>query len=129
MLLKQLCVPSVDPGRSRSSDFVPTPLVHLPLPLSLVQIYKEQAYDLLNPTSIMMTPSGPQPQPSKQGPAQQQQQQGLPGALRMRWNKADDFYLENLFKVSHRKASARLGARQARWLEHCSLRYRGWNTL
>lgn len=102
----------------------------MPLPLSLVQIYKEQAYDLLNPTSIMMTPSGPQPQPSKQGPGQQQQQQqGLPGALRMRWNKTDDFYLENLFKVSHNKASARLGARQARWLEQGSLRYRGWNTL
>ena len=104
----------------------------MPLPLSLVQIYKEQAYDLLNPTSIMMTPSGPQPQPSKQGPAQQQQQQqqqGLPGALRMRWNKTDDFYLENLFKVSHNKASPRLDARQARRLEQGSFRYRAWNTL
>ena len=54
-----------------------------------MQIYKEQAYDLLNPTSIMMTAAGPQ-----QGP-----HGSMPGALRMRWSKAEDFYLENLFKV------------------------------
>ncbi len=62
---------------------------------SYVQIYKEQAYDLLNPTSIMAAAAGTQ------------QRQGLPppgataGALRMRWSKTEDFYLENLFKAGH----------------------------
>ena len=64
---------------------------------SYVQIYKEQAYDLLNPTSIMMTAAGPQQAPQR---SQQQGPHGsMPGALRMRWSKAEDFYLENLFKV------------------------------
>jgi hypothetical protein len=70
-----------------------------PTRCSYVQIYKEQAYDLLNPTSILVTPSGQQQQ---QAP-QRQQGGGHPGAmsgsLRMRWSKSEDFYLENLFKV------------------------------
>eukprot|EP00195_Chlamydomonas_chlamydogama_P000098 CAMPEP_0202918878 /NCGR_PEP_ID=MMETSP1392-20130828/74439_1 /ASSEMBLY_ACC=CAM_ASM_000868 /TAXON_ID=225041 /ORGANISM="Chlamydomonas chlamydogama, Strain SAG 11-48b" /LENGTH=371 /DNA_ID=CAMNT_0049612047 /DNA_START=68 /DNA_END=1180 /DNA_ORIENTATION=- len=60
---------------------------------SFVQIYKEQAYDLLNPTSIVMA-----------GGAESQRRNAKPGqvaagALRMRWSKTEDFYLENLFKV------------------------------
>lgn len=62
---------------------------------SFVQIYREQVYDLLNPASL--TPG-------------QQQQRGLAGGagagaagvggpLKLRWSKAEEFYLENLFMV------------------------------
>lgn len=65
---------------------------------SFVQIYKEQAYDLLNPATIAAATQGPKPSPQ-----QLRGSPGLPGAvagaLRMRWSKQDDFYLENLFKV------------------------------
>lgn len=59
---------------------------------SFVQLYKEQAYDLLNPTPLALM-NGPA-RPTKPGapPAPG-------GALRMRWSKVEEFYLENLFKV------------------------------
>ncbi|GAX73258.1 hypothetical protein CEUSTIGMA_g712.t1 [Chlamydomonas eustigma] len=78
---------------------------------SYVQIYKEQAYDLLNPTSILSA-MGPQHHNKQQqhGPG------GSSGALRMRWSKAEDFYLENLFKVM---ASHKLNASSSR--SHCLL--------
>lgn len=73
---------------------------------SYVQIYKEQAYDLLNPTSLMAGPGGEPPSPNiVRGKTLQKEWNerdtgGLnQGALRMRWSKQEDFYLENLFKV------------------------------
>ncbi|KAG1655965.1 hypothetical protein FOA52_009392 [Chlamydomonas sp. UWO 241] len=83
---------------------------------SYVQIYKEQAYDLLNPTSSMMGPDGHQitvPANKKQpgwhtGAASTQALLGMPGALRMRWTKNADFYLENLFKVECNSADEAL---------------------
>jgi hypothetical protein len=84
---------------------------------SYVQIYKEQAYDLLNPTSIMMGPDGQQitvpankKQPGKwhTGAASTQAVPGMGGALRMRWTKISDFYLENLFKVECNSADEAL---------------------
>lgn len=47
----------------------------------------------------MMTAVGPQQVPQRQQGGQQGPPGSMPGALRMRWNKAEDFYLENLFKV------------------------------
>ncbi|KAF5841819.1 P-loop containing nucleoside triphosphate hydrolase protein [Dunaliella salina] len=64
---------------------------------SFVQLYKEQAYDLLNPSPTPTTPGLTQGLQTKAGGLS-----GLGNALRMRWNKAHDFYLENLFKVSRR---------------------------
>eukprot|EP00798_Chlamydomonas_sp_ICE-L_P004752 gene4752-34501_t len=68
-------------------------------------IYKEQVYDLLNPLSLVTPGQGG----SQAGGKQQQpagfggkrvagQPPGFTGALRMRWSKTQDFYLENLFK-------------------------------
>lgn len=52
-----------------------------------------QAFDLLNPVPAPQQAMHLGMQPGK-GMAT-----GMGGALRMRWNKAEDFYLENLFKV------------------------------
>jgi hypothetical protein len=54
---------------------------------------------LLNPAPALPTPgafNGTQQAGSKGGNSNL----ALGGALRMRWSKADDFYLENLFKAS-----------------------------
>ncbi len=51
-----------------------------------------QVYDLLNPAPLVLLNG--RTVNAKPGQVPQ-----LSGALRMRWSKAEDFYLENLFKV------------------------------
>ncbi|MEW5315947.1 MAG: hypothetical protein WDW38_007341 [Sanguina aurantia] len=94
---------------------------------SFVQIYKEQAYDLLNPAFHSDggrrtaaggkggANSGTQGPEGLAGAKRRQQQQppqqqkpftgvgatptGVGGALKLRWSKGEEFHLENVFKV------------------------------
>eukprot|EP00798_Chlamydomonas_sp_ICE-L_P027733 gene27733-7379_t len=69
---------------------------------SFVQIYKEQVYDLLNPLALNNPVNGKQQkEPAGFGQGKRVNPgapAGFSGALRMRWSKTEDFYLENLFK-------------------------------
>ncbi|KAG2428784.1 hypothetical protein HXX76_011484 [Chlamydomonas incerta] len=81
---------------------------------SFVQIYREQVYDLLNPASLA---------PAAQQQQRQQQQRGgvaggagaagAVGPLRLRWSKAEEFYLENLFTPEVETAEEAMAAFQA----------------
>ncbi|KAG2449588.1 hypothetical protein HYH02_005121 [Chlamydomonas schloesseri] len=79
---------------------------------SFVQIYREQVYDLLNPASL--SPG--------QHQKQQQQRGGVAaagaaaaagGPLKLRWSKAEEFYLENLFTPEVESAEEAMAVFQA----------------
>ncbi|KAJ9522033.1 hypothetical protein QJQ45_005071 [Haematococcus lacustris] len=60
--------------------------------VSFVQLYREQAYDLLNPGSLLGSRGGAAGRAGRGGAGP-----GVP--LRMRWSRDHEFYLENLFRV------------------------------
>ncbi|GLI63402.1 hypothetical protein VaNZ11_006364, partial [Volvox africanus] len=55
---------------------------------SFVQIYREQVYDLLNPSTLSGLPGGCSNGPRRPG--------STSGPLRMRWSHQEGFYLDNL---------------------------------
>lgn len=72
---------------------------------SFVQLYKEQAYDLLNPamshntTTFVPSSGGSSSRPSAGVGSRPRASPGQP--LRMRWDATQGFYLENLFQVRY----------------------------